>query len=156
MKYGDKLKKPKWQKKRLEILQRDDFTCQLCKDKEETLHVHHKSYEWGKEPWDYDNDNFVTYCEMCHRLVEEFKDVYDFRIVIKIDEGDLIQFLCMEHDGSYVFLNYTKDTDQLVALVKMEPKEIEVLVDFYNKHKKPENYELNIVFKPVADVQEVH
>ena len=33
MNYSEQLKSPKWQKKRLEIMQRDKFTCQLCGDK---------------------------------------------------------------------------------------------------------------------------
>ena len=71
--YSDKLKSPKWQKKRLEILQRDDFTCQLCKSTEKTLHVHHNEYEGYKDPWDYDNKKLITYCDSCHHAVESYK-----------------------------------------------------------------------------------
>lgn len=71
--YSEKLKSPKWQKKRLEIFQRDNFTCQLCKSTERTLHVHHKEYEGYKDPWDYGNDKLITYCEDCHNLVEKYK-----------------------------------------------------------------------------------
>ena len=39
--YSQKLRDPKWQKKRLEVLQRDEFCCQLCNDKETELHIHH-------------------------------------------------------------------------------------------------------------------
>lgn len=42
--YSDKLKSPKWQKKRLEIMRRDKFRCRLCKDEETQLSVHHKEY----------------------------------------------------------------------------------------------------------------
>jgi hypothetical protein len=71
MTYAEKLKDPRWQKKRLEVMQRDDFKCKLCNDKSNTLHVHHKSYQYGKEPWDYELDNFDTLCVPCHEL-EEF------------------------------------------------------------------------------------
>lgn len=64
--YVEKLKKPKWQRKRLEIMKRDDFTCQLCGDSESTLHVHHKIYKDGKAPWEYDDSNLITLCETCH------------------------------------------------------------------------------------------
>jgi 5-methylcytosine-specific restriction endonuclease McrA len=64
--YSQKLLSPKWQKKRLEILNRDEFTCQYCYNKERTLHVHHMSYEYGKEPWEYVNENFITLCCDCH------------------------------------------------------------------------------------------
>jgi len=66
MKYSEKLKDPRWQKKRLEVLERDGWCCQNCGDSESTLHVHHKYYERNKEPWEYPLDAFLTLCEQCH------------------------------------------------------------------------------------------
>ncbi|MGC4244537.1 MAG: hypothetical protein QM686_20380 [Herbaspirillum sp.] len=63
--YADKLKDPRWQKKRLEVMQRDHFTCQDCGDKETTLNVHHLTYN-GSNPWDTDINQLVTLCESCH------------------------------------------------------------------------------------------
>jgi hypothetical protein len=71
MAYSDLLKDPRWQKKRLEILNRDKFTCTYCGDDTTTLHVHHMRYSKGKKPWDYHNDLLKTLCEPCHRLVSE-------------------------------------------------------------------------------------
>jgi 5-methylcytosine-specific restriction endonuclease McrA len=71
MTYAEKLKDPRWQKKRLEILQRDEFSCQICKSKEKTLHIHHLAYEYGVEPWNYQNNYFKTLCIDCHQD-EEF------------------------------------------------------------------------------------
>lgn len=70
--YSEKLKNPQWQKKRLQILSRDDFTCQRCLDKETTLHVHHRVYVRGQEPWEYPDGLLVTLCETCHK--EEWED----------------------------------------------------------------------------------
>lgn len=64
--YGEKLRDPRWQKKRLEILQRDAFTCRLCGDSQSTLHVHHLRYERGADPWDYPSSALLTTCESCH------------------------------------------------------------------------------------------
>lgn len=64
--YAQKLKDPRWQKKRLEILERDNWTCQLCGDKKSTLFVHHRDYLRDREPWDYPGDLLVTLCEYCH------------------------------------------------------------------------------------------
>ena len=64
--YVEKLKDPRWQKKRLQVLERDKWTCQCCGDTEETLHVHHYWYENDKEPWDVDERALVTLCESCH------------------------------------------------------------------------------------------
>ena len=65
-KYSDKLKDPRWQKKRLEILQRDSFACQKCYDDESTLNVHHKLYLPNIDPWDYPDELLITLCENCH------------------------------------------------------------------------------------------
>ena len=70
--YSTLLKDPRWQKRRLEILQRDEWRCQSCLDSEATLHVHHRWYEDGKKPWEYDDDALVTLCEACHD--EEYKN----------------------------------------------------------------------------------
>lgn len=66
MNYSDKLKDPRWQKKRLEIMQRDEFTCMICGDEETTLNVHHLYYEKDKNPWDYPDTALITLCEDCH------------------------------------------------------------------------------------------
>lgn len=70
MTYQEKLQHPKWQKKRLEILERDDFTCRICQSKDKTLHVHHGFYHKNTDPWDYDNDLLWTLCEICHEETE--------------------------------------------------------------------------------------
>lgn len=74
--YSQKLKDPRWQKKRLEILQRDDFTCQKCKSENKALHVHHKYYLFDNEPWDYHPDILITYCFECHEDEEFMKSVH--------------------------------------------------------------------------------
>lgn len=74
MTYVEKLKDPRWQKKRLEILSADNWTCQNCDSKEKTLHVHHKIYIKGRQPWDYSDSNFITLCDKCHEAEEKLKD----------------------------------------------------------------------------------
>jgi len=64
MKYTDKWKDPRWQKKRLEIFTRDEWRCQSCGSITETLCVHH--FEYHGNPWDAPNDALVTLCESCH------------------------------------------------------------------------------------------
>jgi hypothetical protein len=72
--YSEKLKDPRWQRKRLEIFQRDNFICQDCGDNTNTLHVHHLKYE-KKDPWDYDNNDLITLCETCHKDREDKKEL---------------------------------------------------------------------------------
>lgn len=66
MNYQEQIKSPKWQRRRLEILNRDNFTCQICGCQEKTLNVHHLMYDKNKEIWDYDDWQLITLCEDCH------------------------------------------------------------------------------------------
>lgn len=103
--YFAKLKDPRWQKKRLEILNRDQFTCRLCDDKESTLHVHHVWYERGADPWDYPENCLITLCENCHEELHvarigdgilesvliggiKFSNIYEFLYAFQLSFAD--------------------------------------------------------------------
>jgi hypothetical protein len=73
MTYAEKLKDPRWQKKRLEVLERDEFTCLMCGDRETELHVHHDSYSETRNPWDTELGQLTTFCKHCHSLEEHLK-----------------------------------------------------------------------------------
>jgi hypothetical protein len=76
--YLKDLKSPQWQKKRLEIMQRDNFTCQHCGCTDKTLNVHHKYYKPKHKPWEYDDADLITLCEDCHDDVTGSKELmYD-------------------------------------------------------------------------------
>lgn len=64
--YSEKLKDPRWKKRRLEILRRDCHECQGCNARasEGPLHVHHRWYQG--EPWEAPDDALTTLCERCH------------------------------------------------------------------------------------------
>lgn len=80
MTYADKLKDPRWQKKRLEILNRDEFTCRFCGSKKNTLHVHHTGYATSN-PWETPDKCLVTLCEFCHEQEErDLQKSIDFLI----------------------------------------------------------------------------
>lgn len=66
MEYNELLKDPRWQRKRLEAMQADRFSCQICFRTEKTLNVHHKKYIPGTMPWEYDTRDLITLCEDCH------------------------------------------------------------------------------------------
>lgn len=72
--YAEKLRDPRWQKLRLEIMQRDGFKCCECRDKDNTLNVHHRFYLKGANPWEYDSSSLVTLCEKCHTVAERERD----------------------------------------------------------------------------------
>lgn len=90
MTYAEKLKDPRWQKKRLEILSRDYFMCKICGDESNTLHVHHKIYEYGKDPWDYDNSLLVTLCADCHESEGDFIKEYSKLLIDTLKKSEFI------------------------------------------------------------------
>lgn len=63
--YYAKLKDPRWQQLRLRVFERDEWTCQLCGGKTNSLSVHHARYEDG-EPWDTHIGLLFTACSECH------------------------------------------------------------------------------------------
>lgn len=98
--YSEQLKSPKWQKMRLEILSRDNFTCQYCFATEKTLHVHHGIYEPNTAPWDHDPNSLVTLCHDCHESEEFLKgfDTSKFQYILSLgvlrgEISDLIRLM---------------------------------------------------------------
>jgi hypothetical protein len=67
--YSEKLKDPRWQRKRLEIFQAANFICEQCGMGDMTLHAHHKRYIKGRELWDYELSDFACLCKECHEHV---------------------------------------------------------------------------------------
>jgi hypothetical protein len=73
MTYTEKLKDPRWQKKRLEKLNEARWACQGCGREDITLHVHHLEYKKGAAPWEYEADELRVFCADCHETAEEVK-----------------------------------------------------------------------------------
>lgn len=65
MSYSDKLKDPRWQRMRLEVMGRDGFRCRDCGRDDQSLHVHHCFYEKG-DPWETGANFLLTLCDSCH------------------------------------------------------------------------------------------
>lgn len=140
--YSDKLKDPRWQKKRLEILSRDNFTCQSCYDNESTLHVHHKAYFKGKEPWDISNEYLITLCESCHEWeTENWK--YSYSLVI--DELIKSPFLSSEmkilSNGlhNYRIVSDPEAVANAIALILMDPDSQMKAIDLYINRRRDIN-----------------
>lgn len=75
--YYELLLDPRWQQKKTEILQRDNFACQHCGRTDHTLHVHHLLYNKDAKPWEYDNKYLLTLCDFCHENdTEESRESY--------------------------------------------------------------------------------
>lgn len=63
--YKEQLADSRWLRKKNEILERDNYTCQKCGAKSH-LNVHHLNYEKEKLAWEYPKEQLITLCYNCH------------------------------------------------------------------------------------------
>jgi hypothetical protein len=73
--YAEKLLDNRWQQRKTSIQIRDQFQCQKCQAKNETVHVHHRYYIPGRDPWDYPDNLLILLCAKCHKEEEQAADV---------------------------------------------------------------------------------
>lgn len=73
MTYKEKLLDPRWQKKRLQILDRDGWRCRVCSNEKANLQVHHVIYA-KLDPWEYPDHLLQTLCRDCHESRQELTD----------------------------------------------------------------------------------
>ena len=96
--FQEQIKHPKWQKRRLEIMQRDGFACQICGDEETTLHVHHLRYVPNRAYWDYEDWELITLCESCHKNEHSTDDLLECIERLKRRGITLFEILCLLED----------------------------------------------------------
>ena len=116
MSYSDKLKDPRWQKKRLEVLNRDNFTCKLCGDSETELHIHHVEYKG--EPWEQDLDKLDTLCKHCHFCLK--KSMFDYAEISGCSKK--------EQDEECVSIAFRCDKKSIVELIDISDNNHTLLV----------------------------
>ena len=139
MTYKEQLLDPRWQRRRLEILQRDDFTCRKCLSKDKTLHVHHTEYFNGKMAWEYDGRYLKTLCADCHELEEMLKKQKSRLYSNMINEGYDINFPCPACSNTDIM---SINVDQIRCTVcgfedsVISPSEIEVIKIGIKKYKE--------------------
>jgi len=109
MTYKEQLADPRWQRKRLQIFERDKFTCQICLDTTTQLQVHHKKYDktYKTLAWEYKDNNYTTLCCDCHSALTTHIELYgndDEFNVMKVKEGE-----------SKTIVVYTKDRLKFIA-----------------------------------------
>lgn len=100
--YSEKLRNPRWQRKRLEIWDRAGNKCENCNDSEFEMHVHHKWYERGREPWEYPNEALALLCSECHKQAQVTKLLMDKLVgTMTIEQQDSIVFFFAENEHFY-------------------------------------------------------
>jgi len=99
--FKDQYKHPLWQKKRLEILERDDYKCCDCKASDKQLHVHHGYYERDVYLWEYGSDTLWTLCADCHERWGKYKKAMHIMIArIKLEEFNSSEVMNYLYDYS--------------------------------------------------------
>ena len=114
-----------WQKKRLEILQRDEFKCLHCGCDDKELHVHHRWYQFGKDIWDYPDTCFETLCFECHEYIEMCikSSTTDMQLIVRKtllaqDDFDVINRLLIHlSDEGYRNYNSRKLVDAIDYII---------------------------------------
>jgi hypothetical protein len=88
MSYSDKFKDPRWQKKRLEIFNRDNFKCCYCGETQKSLNAHHLCYIKGYDPWEYKDIFILTLCQECHSCFHENPGYSEYFLLKKMEEAE--------------------------------------------------------------------
>jgi hypothetical protein len=78
--YQRLLRDPRWQKRRLEVLNMAEWKCEDCGDGKESLEIHHCAYRADTDPWEYGDNLLMCLCMRCHRKRQESER--DFRVEI--------------------------------------------------------------------------
>ena len=86
--YYEQITHPLWIKKRDEILERDNYTCQICKSNLHKVEVHHLCYFPDLLAWEYDDELMVTVCKKHHTQL-----TYDLPKI-----AGLIAFQCLKQN----------------------------------------------------------
>jgi hypothetical protein len=132
--YSEKLTHPFWQKKRQDILTRDNYTCQECFDTETTLHIHHLVYHRATEPWEYPDSLLLTLCENCHSERHSKRDGI---------EKEIIQVLRLQLRDNFIlsqfkdFISFLSEAEDFVLRInEIGPSNIyDYLVSESNKFR---------------------
>lgn len=74
LEYQSLLAREEWKARREQIIVRDQRRCNHCHITS-NLHVHHRYYILGRDPWEYPDDALVALCEACHSNVHKASSV---------------------------------------------------------------------------------
>lgn len=112
--YMERLRDPRWQKLRLEVLEAAGWRCTWCgagEAERRNLQIHHGFYGKNLAPWEYPRASLYVLCEPCHEQAESIKlelfeaqglvppwfhqHVYDFMVKLRvaIEQGEELDAL---------------------------------------------------------------
>lgn len=131
--YLDKLKDPRWQRKRLELMQSAGFRCQSCGDTEDSLNIHHVYYEKDADPWSYPDNAYMVLCSRCHERWHMLKQTMD-QSLCHVDVNHLFHLQSIVTQLSMMGPNTTLMFFDLVSGYHWE--------QFKKEHSKEDEYEV--------------
>lgn len=80
MNYSEKLKDRRWLSFREEAIGFHGAHCNTCgnedRDTSKSLHVHHRVYLKGREPWEYEMQHVAVICGPCHKRIHECEEAW--------------------------------------------------------------------------------
>lgn len=75
--YSEKLRDSRWYDFRQMAFSRHGEYCQCCgqdTDFSKGIHVHHRRYISGLDPWQYEMNDVMVVCGFCHEEIHEAED----------------------------------------------------------------------------------
>lgn len=142
MTYLEKLKDPRWQKMRLKILERDNFTCQACGDQKTTLHIHHRYYIVKTDPWEYPNEALTTLCEECHEIEKMMYPEAISELIRACKEKLFAEDIQDLATGIHEALPIKKETMNNIAWALSDPKMLTLIRKKYKSYCKKQMEEM--------------
>jgi len=142
MKYSEKLKDPRWQKLRLEVFERDEWTCNACCASENTLNVHHSYYYPEKEPWEYPLDSFITLCDNCHNLEKEERPSAEKKLLLTLKKKQFFakDIIKISEGFKHVRIYHAPEvTASIIKWILETPDLFNKLGDMFFQYLKEEN-----------------
>jgi len=74
--YRELLRDPRWQQKRLKLLDSAEWKCKSCGNGRIELQIHHLRYLKDYDPWMYPDSDYEVLCKECHEWREAFNKLF--------------------------------------------------------------------------------
>lgn len=109
--YMKLLRDPRWQEKRLRVMEAAGFKCQECGAADKTFNVNHGYYEKGKKPWEYPICDLRCLCEPCHERWHEVQKIFRRRLA-SITIHQMVQVI-----GYFMALELPRHPERMVTFI---------------------------------------
>ena len=148
------LKHPKWQKMRLEVMERANFKCEKygCNyplDETNPLNVHHKYYDEENkwlEPWKYPRGSLQCLCERHHREahgLQQTKQKKKEKTLKALNLQEIYYENLFQHKRLYPNAPKTKRNDFILGIINFTIRLVKDGLNDQQSHSYPTELEMN-------------